>query len=197
MTINNMDENGAQAPEGGCDIGRRNLMKAFAAFGAVAAAPVYANAANVNRGAGNFRKINMRNDRTGELLDMVYWVDGQYIPESLKAVNYFFRDWREGKIKKIDTHEVDIIAAVHRTLGTTEPFLLISGYRTPTTNSHLPGAAHNSFHLRGQAADLRMRSRSVKQMSSAGRKLAAGGVGTYYRSNFVHLDSGPLRTWRG
>ncbi len=177
-------------------LARRNVLKAFAAMGVVSAAPYYANAANVNTGAGDIRKISMRNDRTGELLDMVYWVDGEYIPESLRAVNYFFRDWRENAVVKIDPHEADIIAASHRVLNTTEPFLLISGYRTPRTNRKIHGA-RKSYHTKGQAADLRLRSRSVKQMARAAHRINAGGVGTYYRSNFVHLDSGPIRSWRG
>ncbi len=195
--INKNLKTGAKAPQDYCELSRRNLVKAFAAFGTIAAAPTYSLAANLNRGAGNIRKINMRNDRTGELLDMVYWVEGEYIPESLKAVNYFFRDWRENQVKPIDPREVDIIAATHRTLRTQEPFLLISGYRTPRTNSHLRGAARNSYHIKGQAADLRLRSRSVADMSRAARGLKAGGVGSYYRSSFVHVDSGPMRTWRG
>ncbi len=177
-------------------LARRNVLKAFAAMGVVSAAPYYAKAANVNTGAGDIRKISMRNDRTGELLDMVYWVDGQYIPESLRAVNYFFRDWRENAVINVDPHEADIIAAAHRVLNTSEPFLLISGYRTPRTNRIIHGAKH-SYHTKGQAADLRLRSRSVKQMASAARRINAGGVGTYYRSNFIHMDSGPIRSWRG
>lgn len=179
-----------------CDRAKRNLLRSFAAAGVIAAAPFYANAANVNRGAGDIRKITMRNDRTGELLDMVYWVEGQYIPEALNAVNYFFRDWRSGAIKNIDPHEVDIIAASHRVLQTNEPFLLISGYRTTKTNRQI-GGARNSYHTRGQAADLRLQSRSVSQMAKAARRINAGGVGTYYRSNFIHMDSGPIRSWRG
>ena len=29
------------------------------------------------------------------------------------------------------------------------------------------------------------------------QKCGGGGVGRYYRSGFVHLDCGPIRTWRG
>ncbi len=194
MTINNQKE--AALPTGSSKLARRNILKAFAAAGVVAAAPIYANAAGVLRGAGDIRKVKMLNDRTGELVDMVYWVDGQYVPEALDAVNYFFRDWRQDSVKKIDAHEIDIIAATHRTLGTNEPFLLLSGYRTPRTNSAVRGA-RNSYHMRGQAADLRLRSRSVKQMAGAAHAISAGGVGTYYRSNFVHVDSGPIRSWNG
>jgi uncharacterized protein YcbK (DUF882 family) len=59
------------------------------------------------------------------------------------------------------------------------------------------GVARDSLHMRGQAADLRLRSRNIAQMASAAATFNAGGVGRYGRSNFVHMDCGPMRTWRG
>ncbi len=175
---------------------RRNILKGFATLGAVAAAPVYANAAGFLRGSGDIRKVLLRNDRTGEIIDLVYWADGRYINESLGEINNFFRDWRENKVAAIDKTEIDVISATHRMLETSEPYLLISGYRSPTTNRRV-GGARNSYHTRGMAADLKLGSRSVTQMARAAQSLGAGGVGRYYRSNFVHMDSGPVRSWRG
>jgi len=51
--------------------------------------------------------------------------------------------------------------------------------------------------MTGQAADLRLSSRSVSQMARAAVSCNAGGVGTYSRSNFVHMDCGDVRTWGG
>jgi uncharacterized protein YcbK (DUF882 family) len=45
------------------------------------------------------------------------------------------------------------------------------------------------------AVDVAMKTRSVRQISRAGLSLGAGGVGKYSRSQFVHLDSGPVRDW--
>ena len=59
------------------------------------------------------------------------------------------------------------------------------------------GVARNSLHMKGQAADLRLKSRSVSQMARAAAACNAGGVGKYSRSNFVHMDCGPVRTWGG
>ena len=47
------------------------------------------------------------------------------------------------------------------------------------------------------AADVRLKSRNVKQISGAAFACNGGGVGIYNRSNFVHMDCGPVRTWRG
>ena len=86
-------------------------------------------------------------------------------------------------------------------MGVNEPYMLLSGYRSPQTNAMLRsrsrGVAKNSLHMRGQAADLRLKSRSVPQMARAAAACAAGGVGKYSGSNFVHMDCGPVRVWGG
>jgi uncharacterized protein YcbK (DUF882 family) len=80
-----------------------------------------------------------------------------------------------------------------------EPYLLLSGYRSPQTNAMLrrrsSGVARNSLHMKGQAADLRLESRSVAQMARAAKACRAGGVGRYTGSDFVHMDCGPVRSW--
>lgn len=141
----------------------------------------------------------MYNGRTGESMDTIYWIEGNYIKDALAEVNFFMRDWRNGKSMNMDTRTVDIMAAAHNLMDTTEPYTLISGYRSPETNAMLrsrsSGVAKNSRHLRGEAADLRMNSRSVSQMYRAGAACQAGGVGRYSSSNFVHMDCGPVRSW--
>lgn len=179
---------------------RRGLLGAFAAT-AVIAAPTYSNAFGLLKGAGDIRRIKMYSGRTGESIDTIYWIEGEYIPEVLKEINHFMRDWRNDKTVKMDPHNFDIMAASHRLLDVNEPFMLLSGYRSPETNamlrSHSRGVARNSLHMKGQAADLRLASRSVKQMARAAESCGAGGVGHYYRSNFVHMDCGSVRTWGG
>ena len=59
------------------------------------------------------------------------------------------------------------------------------------------GVAKNSLHIQGEAADLRLNSRSVPQVYAAAMSCNAGGVGRYMRSDFVHMDCGPVRTWFG
>jgi uncharacterized protein YcbK (DUF882 family) len=91
------------------------------------------------------------------------------------------------------------MAASHRLLDTDEPYQLLSGYRSAKTNAMLRRqsrlVAKKSLHISGQAADLRLSSRSVRQLSKAANSCKAGGVGRYSRSNFVHVDCGPLRSW--
>lgn len=177
---------------------RRALLGAFAAT-AVAAAPTYSNAAGFLRGGGDIRRLRMYSGRTGERIDMIYWIDGKYIKDAVKEINHFMRDWRTDQVKSIDLRTVDIMAASHNLLNVSEPFMLLSGYRSPQTNAMLRrrsrGVAKNSLHMKGQAADLRLSSRSVYQVAKAAQACRAGGVGRYSGSNFVHMDCGEVRSW--
>jgi len=179
---------------------RRGLLGVFAAT-AVVAMPTYSKAFGVLKGAGDIRRIRMYSGRTGESMDTIYWIEGEYIPEVMKEINYFMRDWRSNDAMRMDMRTIDIMAASHRLMDVSEPYMLLSGYRCPKTNAMLRsksgGVAKNSLHMVGQAADLRLKSRSVGQMASAAAACASGGVGRYSRSNFVHMDCGPVRTWGG
>ena len=177
---------------------RRRLLGAFAAT-AVSAAPMYANAAGFLRGGGDVRRIAMYSGRTGESINMIYWVEGKYIKESLQEINHFMRDWRVDRSIRMDTRTIDIMAAAHGLMDVREPYMMLSGYRSPQTNAMLRsksrGVAKNSLHMKGQAADLRLKSRSVNQMFKAAAACRGGGVGKYSGSNFVHMDCGTVRTW--
>ncbi|MDW3221449.1 MAG: DUF882 domain-containing protein [Paracoccaceae bacterium] len=177
---------------------RRALLSAFAAT-AVTAAPTFANAAGFLRGGGDIRRVRMYSGRTGERIDMIYWIEGKYVREAVKEINHFMRDWRTDGIKSMDLRTIDIMSAAHNLLDASEPYMLLSGYRSPQTNAMLRsrsrGVAKNSLHVKGQAADLRLSSRSVSQIANAARACKGGGVGKYSRSNFVHMDCGVVRTW--
>lgn len=186
--------------ENSARLSRRALLGAFAATTLVAA-PTFSNASGLLRGAGDIRRIRMLSPRTGERIDTIYWIEGDYIKEAVQEISNFMRDWRLNEVKAIDTRTIDIMAASHNLLETSEPFTLLSGYRNPATNAMLRrrsrGVAKNSRHMVGQAADLRLKSRSVSQMTKAAQACHSGGVGTYSRANFVHMDCGPVRLWGG
>ena len=176
------------------------MLGIFAA-GIVAAAPTYSGAFGLLRGAGDIRRVKMYSGRSGETVDAIYWIDGKYIPEVLKEINHFMRDLRADETMKMIPGNLDIIAATYNLLDVKEPYMLLSGYRSPATNAALraqsSGVARNSLHMKGMAADLRLKSRSVSQMARAAEACSAGGVGRYSRSNFVHMDCGPIRHWGG
>lgn len=179
-------------------LSRRALLGVFAAT-AVTAAPAFSKAAGFLRGAGNIRRIRMHSDKTGESVDTIYWIEGEYIRDVAKELNYFMRDWRTGAVRAMDMRAIDIMAAANNIMGTREPYILLSGYRTAKTNAMLRSrsqeVARNSLHMKGMAVDVRMKSRSVRQMARAAAACKAGGVGRYSKSNFVHMDCGRVRVW--
>jgi len=185
-------------------IARREALKLIGlgcVAAAVAAAPTSLRAATpaILTGAGDIRSLNLFNARTGEALRTVFWIEGQYIPEACAEANWFLRDWREDQAIKIDPKTLDILAAVHQRLETAEPLEILSGYRTQKTNNLLRmrsrGVARDSYHIKGKACDITLKSRSVPQIYRAAMDLHGGGVGKYSRSDFVHVDSGPQRSW--
>mgnify|MGYP002652572328 CR=1 FL=1 len=128
-----------------------------------------ANAFGVLRGAGDYRRVRMYSGRTGESIDTVYWVEGKYIRDALNEINIFMRDWRTGEVIGVDPRTVDVAAASHRLLQTNEPYMMLSGYRSPKTNAMLrsrssgvsarpePSAGAASAALRASASILRAR----------------------------------------
>jgi uncharacterized protein YcbK (DUF882 family) len=141
----------------------------------------------------------MYSGRTGERLDTIYWIEGEYIGEAIREINIFMRDWRTGTAIEMDTRTMDIMAAAHNLMDTTNPYMLLSGYRSPQTNAMLrsqgSGVARNSLHMVGKAADLRVQGKSVAQIARAAASCRAGGVGRYSGSDFVHMDCGDVRSW--
>lgn len=145
------------------------------------------------------RRINIYNPRTDERLDALYYVQGQYVPEVMQSLNRILRDVRSDEARSMDPRLIDTMSAAQRLIGYDRPFSVISGYRSKRTNDMLrkrsSGVAKKSYHVKGMAADLRMEGVSVELVQRAGKHIGAGGVGIYTKSNFVHLDSGPVRTW--
>ena len=57
------------------------------------------------------------------------------------------------------------------------------------------GVAERSLHLEGRAIDVRLVGFDTARLRAAAISLGRGGVGYYPESNFVHLDTGRVRTW--
>lgn len=147
------------------------------------------------------RTLTLRHTHTGESLDVAYYENGRYLPDALEAVNYFLRDFRTGDVTEIDPRLLDQLHAVRVQTETSEPFAILSAYRSPETNAMLRrrgwGVARNSLHMRGMAVDIRLPDRDARNIARCALAMERGGVGFYPRSNFVHLDTGSFRTWVG
>ena len=147
------------------------------------------------------RRLSFHNLHTGEHVDLPYWVQGEYVPESLAEINHVLRDFRNNQVAAIDTRLLDLLDRVKAELGTSKPFQVISGYRSPATNhllaEHSSGVAKHSLHMEGKAIDIRLPGIQLADVRRTGLKLQSGGVGYYPASDFVHLDVGRVRAWAG
>jgi uncharacterized protein YcbK (DUF882 family) len=177
---------------------RRSLLIGLTA---AVATPSIASAALRPKAGPTLRRFWMSSIHTGDQIDTTYFKNGRYDKKALRDIRSFLRDWRTGEQYDMDLRAIDIWADTHRALGSDHPFQLISGYRSPKTNNMLrsnsSGVARKSFHMRGMAADLRLRDRSLQQIARAASNSGAGGIGLYPGSDFVHVDTGPVRRWQG
>lgn len=156
---------------------------------------------SVSARVGDLRRINLYNPRTDERLDAIYYAHGEYIPDAMASIDHILRDFRTNEMVRFDPRAIDIVSATQYMLGHDRPFSVISGFRSHRTNEALRrrtrGVAKKSFHVKGMAMDLRMEGVDAATIANIGKALRCGGVGRYTRSNFVHLDSGPVREWGG
>jgi len=145
------------------------------------------------------RELDLINTHTDEKLKIVYWANGRYEPEALAAIDRLMRDHRSGDVHAIDPALLDTLHALKRNLDTNEALHIVSGYRSPATNSQMresnAGVAKKSYHMRGMAVDIRVPGRELSNLQKAALDIGTGGVGYYPRSDFIHVDVGPVRQW--
>lgn len=180
------------------DLNRRQLLKAGLVASLVCVNPLPAWA-KVNL-SGAERSLSLLNTHTGERLkSVVYWEAGNYLPDALQDINFVLRDHRTEEVHPIDPMTLDLMAAISRKVGAKRPFEIISGYRSPITNNALrsksSGVAKRSYHMQGKAVDLRLPGVPLKSVRKAALDLRMGGVGYYPKSDFIHVDSGRVRSW--
>jgi len=189
---------------------RRFLAAGVAGAAGLAAAPAWARDTEEwmeNRFSWTRPKLVVERDiafthrHTGETLRTVYYANGRYIPSALDEVNWLLRDFRINEVKEIDPQLLDLLYAVRQRLESNEAFEVYSGYRSPETNARLRmegwGVARNSLHMQGMAIDIGLPGSTSRHIANCALSLQRGGVGTYRRGTFVHLDVGEVRTWRG
>jgi uncharacterized protein YcbK (DUF882 family) len=145
------------------------------------------------------RRLSLYNPHTDERFDDVYWCDGAYVEFSRKRIDWLMRDFHRDAVAPIDADLLDLLNRLTASLETEGSVEVLSGFRTAATNSLLlhegRHAAAHSEHLLGKAADIRIGGVRLKHLRRAALSLNAGGVGTYWRDGFVHVDVGPVRHW--
>jgi uncharacterized protein YcbK (DUF882 family) len=154
-----------------------------------------------NRGRTNaaHKSLELRNNTTGDSLNVTYFERGRYLPDALHEINFLYRDHLTDEVHPVDVALLDQLHDLQNTLGVKRPINVICGYRSPFTNAHLRrnsrGVAKNSLHMEGRAIDIRIAGVESRNVRDAALSMARGGVGYYPGSNFVHLDTGDFRTW--
>ena len=145
------------------------------------------------------RSLSFLHTHTGERVSETYFDSSGYVAESLGRINHLLRDFRTDEIHAIDVRVLDILHDLQAMTGHEAPYEIISGYRSPKTNAALrrnsTGVAEHSFHMQGRAIDVRLSGYATSELLELARTMSRGGVGFYPRSDFIHLDSGPVRFW--
>ena len=147
-------------------------------------------------------KVSIVNINNGERLTSSL-KDGKITNKTdLKKLDYLLRDRRTQQIHRIEPQLFSKLYQIQGNLGLRNTEIqIICGYRAPATNAAMSarsrGVAQNSYHMRGQAIDFRIDGISLAKVRKVAANLNKGGVGYYPRSNFVHIDVGPNRTWSG
>ena len=185
---------------------RRRLLGLGGAMAGMAAVPGWVRPAAarepVRTGAGVAgKRISLKNLHTGEELESEFFRGGDYVRESFAAIQVVLRDFRNDEQHAIDPKLIDYLFDVAQRLEVDPVFSVISGYRSPQTNALLrersSGVARHSMHLEGRAIDVRIAGVDCARLAGRALELTRGGVGYYRASDFVHLDTGAFRTWKG
>ncbi|MFH0726953.1 MAG: DUF882 domain-containing protein [Pseudomonadota bacterium] len=144
-------------------------------------------------------KLSIHNLHTEEYLSGKYLTrDGRFDSKMIKKLTFLFRCRYTGEVHPVSPELFLLLDAVRSKLKAGDrPFQLISGFRSSKLNGILsscsPNVAHNSYHLKGMAADICLEGVRLSDIRRTATRLKIGGVGQY--SNFVHLDVGPVRYW--
>ncbi len=180
-------------------IRRRDFLRSSGAWALGLALPSLAATASARIQPAKRRELSFVNLHTDEQLKAVYWADGRYQLDGLDAIDHVLRDHRSGEIYPIDLDLLDLLVKLRGRLGTSQPFHVISGYRSPATNALLAaqsdGVAYASLHVEGKAIDIRVPGRRLRDLRRAALALEGGGVGYYPVDQFVHVDVGRVRWW--
>ena len=179
--------------------GRRGFLRLAVGAGVTAGLAAAAMPAEAARRLLRPRALALHNLHTGESVNTAYWAEGRYLPDAMRHINWVLRDFRTDEVHQIDPRLLDLLVQLRGRLDGRAPIQVISGYRSAQTNAMLArqtdGVAQNSLHMQGKAIDIRVPGHRLKHVRAAAMSLRGGGVGYYPQSDFIHLDTGPIRHW--
>lgn len=165
----------------------------------VAAAVVTALAPS--QASAETRTLKLYYVHTGEKAEITFKKNGKFLPDGLKKLNVFLRDWRRNEPTRMDPRLFDLVWQVYRSTGSNQYITVVSAYRSPATNNMLrsksSGVAKKSQHTLGRAMDFFIPGVPLAKLRGIGMRYQIGGVGYYPRSGspFTHMDVGNVRSW--
>lgn len=141
---------------------------------------------------------------TGEYAAQPFTLDGKTLYwEGYKKLCAVLRDEHVAPsvgYVQINVRTIEALWAVQQYLrhdGVDSPIVVHSGYRSPQTNAQIEGAARYSYHMWGKAVDFHVPGVDLGELAAVCQACpASGGVG-YYPEGWVHMDTGPKRSWTG
>ena len=143
------------------------------------------------------RRLTLKNAHTGETFSGPYRDAAGPLPSAISDLTVFLRDFHADKCGPLDVDLLDFLANV-MAVSDQHSATVLSAYRTRETNERLRatmfGVAEQSQHLFGRAIDITFDSH-LHNAQQAALAMKCGGVGWYPNSHFIHLDSGPTRSW--
>ena len=177
---------------------RRSFLAAcLGAVPAILVRPASTHAATTRTQAA---RLTLYNIHTREAATLVYRdAAGGYDPAALHRLDYVLRCHFTDEVAPIDIRVIEFLSAVDQALNGDREIHVISGFRSSAYNNwllrHTSGVATRSLHLEGRAIDVRFPGVPLREVRRVALAVGGGGVGYYPTSDFVHLDSGRVRSW--
>ncbi|AHB00381.1 hypothetical protein V910_200011 [Brucella ceti TE10759-12] len=176
------------------------VMRARASISAGLAIAAVAMVVLPSQASAETRSLKLYYVHTGEKAEIAFKKDGRFLPDGLKRLNVFLRDWRRNEPTRMDPRLFDLIWQVYQSTGSREYITVVSAYRSPATNAMLRsstrGVAKKSQHMLGRAMDYFIPGVPLVKLRAIGMRYQIGGVGYYPRSGspFVHRAGGACGT---
>ena len=137
--------------------------------------------------------------RGDDNLRSTYWTpEAGYDGDAYRQICWLLRDVQANKSFAMSLRLLDVLCGLQNWLaynGQLQPIRVNSGYRTFATNWRTEGAALNSRHLLGKAADITVLGVPLARLAGMASVFGKGGVGMYLNKGFVHVDTGDERIW--
>ena len=148
------------------------------------------------------KTLNLHNIHTGESIKATFFAKDHFVFSEIKRLNHFLRDYRLNKTANMDIQLFPLLYAISLVSGSNKTIDIISGYRSKQTNEYLRVHEHRkvakgSYHTRAMAIDFKIKDRYLKDVLRVSKLLKTGGVGYYPNNQFIHVDTGPIRYWKG